>query len=298
MYNTENSHYNSHFLHTRPGSIDFVKPEKTNEASIVILLSPVFKFAQWFGIFPLEYDANNPNEHIYVRKCSFNFIRCLVILILTTAYCIFHIFSFINSFVNQHSVIDILGQSLWLQTTVLPYFISLRLLFKPETLINLYTKDWRAVENDCGRAFSSPKLRRFARNCFIFYGFLGTLSMSTIAIHSLRVPQYPAYFLSFIKPGTNTNTTTSDDGDGLVYNFTYFELGIQATAQSFFMGWNWAGLALLDLSLCVYGFTIVETMQSILVLVTDCQHEHEQISINKMLVPTHCQDRADLVRDN
>lgn len=274
---------------------------KQNEASIVILLSPLFRVGQIFGVFPLEFDVSNLDEPLRVCKCSLVFIRSVIVLSLSTVYCAFHLFSIANSFYQERRIIEILEQSLWFNAALLPYLISIRLLIQPESLINLYTKDWKSVENDCGRAFSSPKLRRFARSCFFFYGFLGTVSASLMGYHSLRVPHHPAYPLIFFQPRADAENgamgnSTNADSNRLLYDGFQIAIWVQTMLQTIVILWKWVGMAMLDLTLCVYGFTIVETMQALLVQVIDYQNENESIEFNMNTVPTLCQDRADLVR--
>jgi len=269
-------------------------------AQMVILMRPLFTCGQWFGLFPLELDLSDPDRALYQEKCSFNYIRAVVILCLSSLYVLFHLTSMGISIWTGLSLLDLIGQSLWFQASIISYLVSINLLLYPQALINLYTKDWRAVETDCGRVFSAPSVRRFTRNCFLLYAILGISSASLVALHSLQLPTHPAYLLHYVHRFSGGNVTTSGSGSGKprdwagdAHNFSTATLAIHTSCQVWFLLWKWTGSAMLDVSLCLYGYVIGATMGATLNQVNAVLENYGQVEPGEAeATQVFCQDSA------
>lgn len=233
---------------------------------MVILMKPLFTLASWFGVFPLSMDLKDPDKALFREIWSWNYIRSLIIFSFATVYMTFQFVSLLISISNEVKIVDIIGQSLWLQAGLISYLVTLQLLLFPQDIIKLYTSDWRAVEMGCGRVFSSPSVRRFARNSYVVYAILGVTSTFTVVIHSWQLPTFPTYVLHYIHFYSTQNSTNSSlwgpRSHDLTepHQFTTTILVLHAVLQVFIVMWKWIGSAMLDAGLCVYGYVVSATM--------------------------------------
>jgi len=242
------------------------------EAHMVILMRPLFTVGRWFGVFPLELNILDPDRALYQEKLSFNYFRSLLILLLALIYMSFHVISIGISISKRVSGVEVLAQSLWLQPAVLSFLVQFRFLRSPQSFISLFTKDWKAVEADCGRVFSAPDVRRFARNCFLLYVGLGLTSAILIAFHSVQIPTYPVYILHYVHLYNTPNCSIWSPHDPYLdpHHFTNVTLTLHTLGQVFFILWKWSGSAMLDVTLCIYGYVINTAMLTTIKQVDTC----------------------------
>jgi len=219
--------------------------------SIVGMLGPVSLVCRIFGVLPLTItsDPSKSTTSLIMKKSWISYSIC--ILLISSCYMCFQAVSLILSISNNYPFIDLVAQSLWLNSGVVAYAVSVFMLcHRGQGVIRLFSS-WCKIETDMEKLFCPLKTKMHIRAFQMGYFVLASSSVVLCVFHALKRPYDPVYPLAYFE-----QFFKKDQSHVIIWSY--------AILQGFAIMWKWAGFIVLEGICCLFATLFIQCMSCLI----------------------------------